>query len=60
MVHCGRQWKAVVTWDQPLLAVPVRYLYADENADDDDDEVNRNGSPFLLPHMFDEPAQQHF
>lgn len=39
--------------------VPVRNLYADEDAHDDDQEVERDGEPVLVVHVLGEAAQDH-
>ena len=41
------------------VGIPVRDLDADEHAGDDDDEVDRDGSPFLLAEMGNDATENH-
>ena len=39
--------------------VPVRHLQTNEHTHNNDQEINRNGRPFLVPHMLDDAAEDH-
>jgi len=39
--------------------VPARHLHADEDADNDDQEINRDGGPFRLAELSDDAAEDH-
>ena len=60
-VEVALQHRAILTRLPPFDArfVPVARLDADEDAEHDDDEVDRHGEPVVVDDMFADPTKNH-